>query len=103
TSPTAADNLKGIETVARHLRVGIQSLEVKGSDDSDGAFQAATNKRAEALLLDGSGSFTANKKQIIELAIQHRLPVMYPNPRSVEAGGLMTYAGDRSEQYRRAL
>src|SRR6266478_6036445 len=30
TSPTAADNLKELETVARHLRVGIQSLEVKG-------------------------------------------------------------------------
>ena len=102
TSPVAADNLKETETVARSLRVGIQSLEVKGPDDIEGAFQAATNKRAEALLVDGSGFFTANQKQIIDLAIKHRLPAMYPNTRSVEAGGLMTYAGDRSEQYRRA-
>jgi putative ABC transport system substrate-binding protein len=102
TSPVAADNLKETETVARSLRVGIQSLEVKGSDDIEGAFQAAANKRAEALLVDGSGFFTANQKQIIGLAIKHRLPAMYPNTRSVEAGGLMTYAGDRSEQYRRA-
>ena len=102
TSPVAAGNLREIETVARHLRVGIQSLEVKTSDEIEGAFQAATNKRAEALLVDGSGFFTANQKQIIELAIKHRLPAMVPNTRSVEAGGLMTYAGDRSEQYRRA-
>ena len=27
---------------------------------------------------------------------------MYPNARYVMAGGLMTYSGDRSEQYRRA-
>ena len=52
--------------------------------------------------MDGSGFFTANQKQIIDLAIKHRLPTMVPNTRSVEAGGLMTYAGDRSEQYRRA-
>ena len=102
TSPVAADNLKETETVARSLRVEILSLEVKRTDDNERAFQAATNKRAEALLVDGSGFFTANQKQIIELAIKHRLPAMYPNTRSVEAGGLMTYAGDRSEQYRRA-
>ena len=53
-------------------------------------------------MLEGSGFFTANQKQIIELAIKHRLPAIYPNTRFVEAGGLMTYAGDRSEQYRRA-
>jgi putative ABC transport system substrate-binding protein len=102
TSPVAADNLKETETVARSLRVEILSLEVKRTDDNERAFQAATNKRAEALLVDGSGFFTANQKQIIDLAIKHRLPAMYPNTRSVEAGGLMTYAGDRSEQYRRA-
>ena len=65
--------------MARQLRVGIQSLEVKGSDDIEGAFQAATNKRAEALLVDGGGFFTAHEKQIINLAIKHRLPTMYPN------------------------
>jgi putative tryptophan/tyrosine transport system substrate-binding protein len=102
TSPTAEDNLKETEPVARSLRVEILSLEVKSPDDNERAFQAATNKRAEALLLDGSGFFTANQKQIIGLAIKHRLPAMYANTRFVEAGGLMTYAGDRSEQYRRA-
>ena len=102
TSPVAADNLKETEAVARSLRVEILSLEVKRPDDNERAFQAATNKRAEALLVDGSGFFTANQKQIIELAIKHRLPAMYPNTRSVEAGKLMTYAGNRSEQYRHA-
>src|SRR5438309_9044585 len=102
TSPTAEVNLKETEPLARSLQVEILSLEVKSLDDNERAFQAATNKRAEALLLDGSGFFTANQKQIIALAIKHRLPAMYPNTRSVEAGGLMTYAGDRREQYRRA-
>jgi ABC-type uncharacterized transport system substrate-binding protein len=102
TSPVAADRMKVVEPVARYLKVEILSLEVEGSNDIEGGFRAATNKRADALLVDGSGFFSANQKQFIELAIKHRLPAMVPNTRAVAAGGLMTYAGDRAEQYRRA-
>jgi ABC-type uncharacterized transport system substrate-binding protein len=102
TSPTAIDNLKETKTFTRSLSVEILSLEVKGPDDNERAFQAATNKRAQALLVEGSGFFTGHQKQIIELAIKYRLPTMYPNARYVAAGGLMTYANDRREQYRRA-
>jgi putative ABC transport system substrate-binding protein len=51
----AADDLKETETVARYLRVGIQFLEVKGPDDIEGAFRAATEGRANGLMLPGSG------------------------------------------------
>jgi putative ABC transport system substrate-binding protein len=102
TSPVAADNLKDTEILARSLRVEILSLEVKESADNERAFQAATNKRADAVLVEGGAFLTAHQKQIIELAAKHRLPTMYPNARYVQAGGLITYAGDRSKQYRRA-
>ncbi len=49
-SQTRPMTLKEMETVARFLRVGLQSLEVKGPDDFEGAFQAATKKRAQALI-----------------------------------------------------
>ena len=99
---SADDELKEIETVARFLKVGIQSLEVKGPDDFEGAFQAATKKRAQALILGGGGFFAAHQTRILELAAKSRLPAMYPNTRYVEAGGLMTYSEDRSEMFRRA-
>lgn len=102
TSPTAEDDLKETETVARSLRVGIQSLEVKGPDDFEGAFQAATQKRAEALMVTGGGFFNYHQKQIIDLAAKNLLPAMYGNPRYVQAGGLMSYTNDRLYQYGRA-
>jgi putative ABC transport system substrate-binding protein len=102
TSPGAADNLKEVEAVARYLRVGVQSLEVKGPDDFDGAFQAATKKRAQALIVGGGGLFPAHYKRIVELAAKSRLPAMYNNTRHVDAGGLMSYGEDRSEMFRRA-
>ena len=91
TSPLAAGNLKETETAARSLRIRIQSIEVKGPEDIDAAFQAATKNRAEALVVDSGGSFAFNQKRILELAAKSRLPTMYGNIRYVEAGGLMTY------------
>jgi putative tryptophan/tyrosine transport system substrate-binding protein len=102
TSPVAADNLKETETVARALRLEFFSLEAKVSADIEKVFQTVASKRADALLVEGGAFMTVHQKQIIELALKHRLPTMYPNARYVDAGGLMTYSGDRSEQYRRA-
>jgi ABC-type uncharacterized transport system substrate-binding protein len=102
TSPTAADNLKETESAARSLRVGIQSLEVKAANDFERVFQAAVAKNAEALLVDGGGFAAAYQKEIIALAIKHRIPTMYPNSRYVALGGLMSYNGDRSESLQRA-
>jgi putative tryptophan/tyrosine transport system substrate-binding protein len=94
--------VKDIEPVARYLRVGIQSLEVKGPDDFDGAFRAATKGRADGVMLPQSGFFSFHRKRIIDLAEKNRLPAMYPSVTYFEAGGLMVYAEDRSEMFRRA-
>ena len=102
TSPTTSFNLKETEAVARSLGVSIQSLEVKHSDEIERAFETASSKRSEALLLDAGGFFAANQNRIIDLALKHRLPASYSNARYVEAGGLLTYGPDRWAQYRRA-
>jgi len=102
TNSTAARNVKETEPVARYLKVEIQSIEVKGPDDIDGAFKAAIKARANGLLLAGGGLFAFNEKRIIDLAAKNRLPAMYIADRFVEAGGLMSYGEDRSEMFRRA-
>jgi putative ABC transport system substrate-binding protein len=53
-------------------------------------------------MLDSGGFFAFHEKQVIESAAKSRLPAIYPNTRSVEAGGLMAYANDRKEQFRLA-
>jgi len=100
--PAADYELKETEPVARSLRVGIQSLEVKGPDGFEGAFQAATKNRAEALMVSSGGFFAFHQKRIIDLAAKSRFPAMYNNSQYVEAGGLMSYTANRLEQFRRA-
>jgi ABC-type uncharacterized transport system substrate-binding protein len=100
--PLADNELKEVENIARFLRVGVQSLEVKGPDDFDGAFQAAIKGRANGLMLAGGAFFGFHEKRIIDLAAKNRLPAMYIVARFVEAGGLMSYGEDRSDMFRRA-
>jgi putative ABC transport system substrate-binding protein len=100
--PDAEIVIRETETVARFLKMSIQSLEVKGPSDFDEAFHTATKKRAGALLVTAGGLFGFYRKRIIELATKNRLPAMYDNNQYVEAGGLMSYTADRKEQFRRA-
>jgi ABC-type uncharacterized transport system substrate-binding protein len=100
--PDAAIVFKETETAARGLKIAIQSLEVKGPNDFEGAFEAAARQRAGALVVTAGGVFGFNRKRIINLAMKNRLPATYDNSQSVEAGGLMSYTADRKEQFRRA-
>ena len=102
TDPVSAPQLRETETAARALRVQLQSLEVREPDEFERAFQAATQGRAGALLtLDGSFIFS-HRTRIVGLAAKSRLPAMYGFKEFVDAGGLMSYATNLSDMYRRA-
>jgi putative ABC transport system substrate-binding protein len=102
TTPVSATNLKETDAAARGLHLELLSLEANDSSDIEKAFQAAVHQRANALLVEAGAFLTAHQRQLVEFALKHRLATMYPNRRYVDAGGLIAYAHDRSEQYRRA-
>ncbi len=96
-------NFKQTENAARALGVKLQSLEVQRPYDFEKAFRAAVNWRAEGLIVMGRGmGRPRTQQQVAELAAKHRLPAMYSLQRYVFAGGLMSYAPDRPNLYRRA-
>jgi len=65
------------------------------------AFTEMNEQGIDAALLSETGSFLANRARIVELAAQHRLPMMYPYRDFVELGGLMAYAPDLGELAKR--
>jgi putative ABC transport system substrate-binding protein len=58
--------------------------------------------RADALMVLPSQHLGAYGTRIVDMAARHRLPAIYPAREYVEAGGLMSYARDRAEEFRRA-
>ena len=95
--------LRDYEAAARALKIQLQSLEVRGPNpDIDGAFQIAANGRANALITLRNPVTNRQQKQIAELAIKNRLPSMCEGSDYVEAGGLVSYAANDAENFRRA-
>jgi putative ABC transport system substrate-binding protein len=96
--------LRGTEGAAPALGVQVQALELRHLDDVDNAFQAALDGRAEAVIVTASGIFITNqdRERLAMLANKARLPVLHAEQAFVLAGGVMSYATDIPEQFRRA-
>jgi putative ABC transport system substrate-binding protein len=102
-TPGPIISFKEYQTAARALNIPLQSLEVRGAKvDLEGAFQAATKAKVNALITVANSLTIRYQKSIAELAIKHRLPAMYERSDYVESGGLMSYAADAADRYRRA-
>lgn len=65
------------------------------------AFAEMADQHVDAGLISETGSFLAQRALIVELAAQHRLPMIYPYRDFVELGGLMAYAPDLGELAKR--
>jgi putative ABC transport system substrate-binding protein len=90
------------EAAGRALGVQLQFVETRGPADFDGAFSKMTRARAGALAVLPSAMFFNERKRLVDLAAKHRLPVVYMAREFVDAGGLMAYAPDLADLYRRA-
>ena len=102
TRPGTAQAFMEAQLAAPALGVQLQYLEVADPKDIESAFQAATQRRADAVVVLGSPLLNSHRPQIIELASKSRLPVAYSRPEYVEDGGLMTYGANINDLFRRA-
>ena len=99
--PTTETRLNDYKPAAKTLDVKLQSLEVRGpSPDLEATLRNAASQVGGIITITNTVLF-GYRKQIAELAIKYRLPTMYQGPDWVEAGGLMSYAADDLEAYRR--
>jgi putative tryptophan/tyrosine transport system substrate-binding protein len=90
TRPGNTQTLKEIELAADAFGVKIQYRDVLGPRDIETAFRAASERRAQAVLLLSSPVFTSERTQIANLALKSRLPAIYPQQEFVQDGALMT-------------
>jgi putative tryptophan/tyrosine transport system substrate-binding protein len=90
-NPYPALVFKQTQIASLDLGIQIQSLEVRGPNDFDRAFEAAIQQRAEALVTVGDPLTVDYRKQITEFANKSRLPAIYATKDFVAVGGLMSY------------
>jgi putative ABC transport system substrate-binding protein len=95
--------LREIRTAGQRAGIADIELQVRGRDDIERAFAALPKARGQGLIVLPNPVTLTHQTQIVELAAKHRLPAMYPWPEFTESGGLMSYATNRTEMYRRSV
>ena len=90
------------QSVAKALGVQLQAVEVKvPNSDIEGVFQTMVKERIGAFITEATPRISLDRKKILALAEQNRLPAMHSEEEWVTSGGLMSYGANRSEPYRR--
>jgi ABC-type uncharacterized transport system substrate-binding protein len=100
--PGNAQRLKEVELAAEALDVKCQFIDIVAAHDVEPAFQKAAKGHADAVLQLASSLVNSQRAVILQLATKTRLPVIYPWPEFVEAGGLMSYGVQLTERHHRA-
>jgi len=102
TVPGHARFLKETEPAAGALRLQLQFLDVRAPKDIETAFRAASKGRADGLLVLSGPVLTSHRTQVLDLAVESRLPAIYNFPEWVEAGGVMSYGVNLTDLFQRA-
>jgi putative ABC transport system substrate-binding protein len=99
---TANPSFDEAKAIAHAVALQLRSYQVHGLAEIEKAFADMSKARPDALLVILSPLMTLNSKRIVELALAHRLPGMYPTNQFVEEGGLIAYGPRIGDMYRRA-
>lgn len=103
--PSHIDNeFKGMEAASTGMGVQLQSVQIPRpvrTDELERSMLAIRQGRAEALVLAPGGFTIANRKRLIALATEHRIPVVSAWRIFSEDGALLTYGPNLPEMAHR--
>jgi putative ABC transport system substrate-binding protein len=102
TSPTAASQLKSLQTAAEALRVGLHVLHASSVRDFDSVFETLAKLRPGGLVVASDGFFATHGEPLATLSVRHAIPAIHQSRDFAIAGGLMSYAGSFMESHRQA-
>jgi putative tryptophan/tyrosine transport system substrate-binding protein len=97
----AAGEMREVQGTAHALGLDVTTLEIRRQADIAAAFDTLKD-RAQALYVVNEPLTVTNRTLINSLALAARLPTMHGSREQVEAGGLISYAANFPDLFRRA-
>src|SRR5262245_55263228 len=95
--------LKELTPAAVALKLKLEAIEAQpDAKGLESAFKTAKQKQVGAIMVNPGRRFAAERKRIVELANEYRLPTIYFSKEYVDDGGLMSYGADYADLYRRS-
>src|SRR5439155_9619252 len=77
-------------------------VEARNAAEIPTAFRHFAREKVEGVIIPLTILFFSQKASIAQLALEHRMPVVFPMREAVEAGGLISYGFDMKGQYAQA-
>jgi len=100
-NPANVLDMAKVQAAARSLGLDAVIFEIRRAEDIAPTFEALTG-RMDALYVPADALINTNRIRINTLALGARLPTMHGSRDYVEAGGLMSYGVNFTDQFRRA-
>jgi len=85
---------------ARTLGLQIHVLQASTERDVDGALSNLVQRGAGGFVITPDTFFSSYSAQLAALALRHAMPAVSPYREFVAAGGMMSYGGSLTDQYR---
>jgi putative tryptophan/tyrosine transport system substrate-binding protein len=101
-SPGASAHMKETQSASQALGLQLQPWPIREFKNLEGAFDAALKERTHALSTAPDPVINNARVQFVGFATKNRLPAMYAAPEFAEADGLMSYAPNYGDMWRRA-
>ena len=99
--PPERVHYQDMEAAAAALGMTLSYHRLREPAQLDEAFAAMVTEGAEALVVLPHAFMGINAKRIVGLAMQSRLPAVFPFREHAQVGGLLVYDVDRARIYRR--
>jgi ABC-type uncharacterized transport system substrate-binding protein len=98
--PAGIGQFAAIQTVASPFRVELSTIDIRDAAEIEQGIKSLAREPNGGLIQTASVAGVSHRNLIIELATQHRLPIVAPFRNTVASGGLISYGPDLTEQYR---
>jgi putative ABC transport system substrate-binding protein len=102
TNPLHVPQWQETQSAAIDASLTVVRFDYHAVEDFERAFSSFAEQKVEAILVPPDATFNASRIRIIDLAAKAQLPAIYFNRVFAEAGGLVSYGPNISENYRRA-
>jgi putative ABC transport system substrate-binding protein len=101
-NPSGNAQFGAVQAVAPPLGIEVSPINVRDAGEIERAVAAFARSPNGGMIVTGSASATVHRNLIIELATRAKLPAVYYARYFVDAGGLISYGPDFTDEYRRA-
>lgn len=102
TNTAKKEIINGIAAASRRANVKMLALEASNPGEIDNAFAVMARSKVNGAIVGLDSLFSQQRHQFSELTLKYRLPSIFAMREHVEAGGLMSYGQNISDNFRRA-